>query len=224
MPTSYRLSCGAAMPPFTLTSIDERILRVVLAHAFPEPPAPERFGVAEIEAYREKVILLRRIFFWANSDKPRMVPRDKLLEETTVALRELDRDSNHVMYLYSTTASFVFKRNENDEGIPIQGSGTGSIGGIRIGGDQSCSYMLHADIGICDLKKLETDELGRGHFTSTVDLRSEKTLATDNMGEITIKRRKIKSDLPNHLRHMAQFLSAAQGEEIEIDSTSKKQP
>jgi hypothetical protein len=209
------------MLPITFTSIDERILRVVLAHAFPEPPPPERFGVAEIEAYREKVILLRRIVFWESCDKPRMVPRDKLLEETTSALRELDRDLSQIMYRYTTASAFVFKRSENDEEIPIQWSGTGSIGGIQIGGDQSCSYMLHADIGICDLKKLETDELGRGHFTSTVDLRSEKKLATDNMGEITIKRRKIKSDLPNHLRHMVQFLSEAQGDTIEIDSSSK---
>ena len=221
MPTSYRFSCGAAILPFTLTSIDERVLRVVLAHAFPEPAPPERFGVAELEAYREKVILLRRVFFWAGSDKPTTVPRDKLLEETAGALRELERDLSQIMHRYTTASAFVFKRNENDERIPIQASGTGCIGGIRIGGDQSCSYMLHADIGICDLKKLQTDELGRGHFTSTVDLRSEKKLATDNLGEITIKRRKIKSDLPNHLRHMVQFLSEAQGDTIEIDSSSK---
>ncbi len=202
-----------------VSATDERLISAVLDRTFPEPAHPRAFGAEEMAEYGRKNALLRRLFMWAKSDKPQSAPRNALLAEATVLERELERSSTKYARVYSSRISFSIV-NDGKE-IAVTSSGTGIFAGIRLNGDIEHSFTLRCDLGVCDLTMMGLDEQGRGVAKGVTDLRGQKSLLSDNVGEITIKSRPIKSGVHENIRGLIAFLSDAKSDEIAINVKSK---
>ncbi len=156
---------------------------------------------------------------WAKSDKPQSAPRNGLLAEAAAVERELERGAKKYEHAYSRRISFsVFKDGKE---VPVTLSGMGIFTGIRLNGDTEHSFTLRCDVGVCDLTMIGLDEHGRGVAKGVTDLRGQKSLLSDNVGEITIKSRPIKSGVHENIRELIAFLSDSKSDEIAINVKSK---
>ena len=69
---------------------------------------------------------------------------------------------------------------------------------------------------MCALEQVGLSGEGRGRVDDVIDIRGQKSLSTDNMGEIKITRRRIKSDVLKSLQELSGLLSSADADEIAV--------
>ena len=136
--------------------------------------------------------VLQNVFLRAFTDRPKVLPRFEFVQAVGEAIRALDQDGGALSYMYSFTIK---------EG-PLASSGSGAVSGIRMPGDESCSYGLRAGLGVCDLKRFSIDKEGADSDIEVVDCRDRTKLTTVNCGEIIIKRRKMSLALPTLFKEL----------------------
>jgi hypothetical protein len=215
MPKTYNLSCSPAAVSFSVSRLDEQVFQVILDRVYPQrSPFEEISNIAELMRDSARTILLRRIIFWANSEKPRSAPREALFEEVMAALSHLERDLAAFTCAYSTSCNRTISVHGQE--MPMAISGSGTLASIRLPGDDSHWYILQCGVARCELQKLATDQSRKTRLVDVIDLRGEKSLATGNFGIIKLKRRSIKTDVPDSLRRLAEFLRQASGETVQI--------
>ena len=130
------------------------------------------------------------------------------------ALSHLERDLAAFTCAYSMSCNTTISANGQE--MPLAASGSGPLAGIRLEGDDSHWYILQCGVARCELQKLATDQSRKTRLIDVIDLRREKSLATLNLGIIKLKRRRIKTDVPDSLRRLAEFLRQANGDAVQI--------
>ena len=178
-----------------LSTIDERLFGVVGARVLPETGG-----------------LLQQVVWWADDERPRSVPTGALLEEARAVLREVERDSDLLFYMYAHSA-----RMTDADGRVFITSGSGTTGGHRLAGDAVHFYSIWTGIGVCNLEKRGEDELDRGVLLEVIDRRRSKTIETENAGTVVIKRRKVKANIAQGFSGLCSFLENSGSETIGIE-------
>jgi hypothetical protein len=84
-------------------------------------------------------------------------------------------------------------------------------GGMQIGG-KACS--LETGMGNCTLIQYGEDERGKLHAVERIDMRARQTIDTDNLGQITIVRKKRALTIHVQLREFIDFLKKYPDETI----------
>ena len=102
MSQSFSLDCGASSLQVAFSRIDLAILHAILKQLYPSlyPLEPIK-SVAEAEAIRDRACLIMRIVFWANDEKPRVVPRSDFLGEIQGALEKLETERDALVCRYT---------------------------------------------------------------------------------------------------------------------------
>jgi hypothetical protein len=136
--------------------------------------------------------------------EPRIVGRLDLLHAVEVMLGRMESETDLIPYVYGHTIR---------EGLAAGVSGTGTIGGIRIGGD-GFSYALIGGLGRCILEKWGAGPDGKGILIEKRDIRQEKSIKSDNYGTIEITRKKKSTSLKKALVELKEFLTRHQEETV----------
>lgn len=85
---------------------------------------------------------------------------------------------------------------------PVRGDG---LGGIRINGDL---YAIEAGLARCNLCKIQVDDNDVGHIIDRQDIRDQKKIVSDNMGDILIEKRRKNLSVINNLMLLRKFVDA----------------
>lgn len=133
----------------------------------------------------EDLQILQNVFLRSFSNRAGMLSRSELVRVVGKAVHALEQDGEALSFMYSFTV----------KGGPLASMGSGAVSGIRMPGDDSSYYALRAGLGVCKLERRGIDEDGSGFVIDVIDCRNRTTLATENYGEIVIKRRKIELSL-----------------------------
>jgi hypothetical protein len=123
----------------------------------------------------------------------------RLLAAAKELLSKIEADLARLQYSYSY----------RDE--VLGGGGTGMTGGIRINGK---IYSLKGGNGICPLEEIGIDASGRGYVAKAIDVRGEKVIETENLGRITITKRKKPLTIHRQLADLITFLEQQPDEYI----------
>ena len=124
MAKTYNLSTDQAAVSFSLSRVDEQVLQVILDRVYPQrSPFEEISSLAELMRDSERTILLRRINFWSDSEKPRSAPREALREEVMAALSHLERDLAAFTCAYSMSCNTTISVQGQE--MPLAASGSG---------------------------------------------------------------------------------------------------
>jgi hypothetical protein len=110
--------------------------------------------------------------------------------------------------------TYQFKVETPPDPRMTPGFGTGGMSGIRLPGDTDCSYTIRAGLNECRLDKISVGPDGRPHHELARDLRGERELPTANMGKITIRRTRAKTDLVKALPKIQAFLRDISSPEV----------
>jgi hypothetical protein len=137
--------------------------------------------------------------FSAEPGEQKQVRREVLLQAAKDLLARVEADFDRLQYTYS-------RRDER-----FGSSGSGMIGGIRIGGKL---YSLEGGPGTCLLEEIGIDASGQGQVVKAIDVRSEKVIETENFGRITITKRKKRLTIHHQLKGLIAFLQQQEDEYI----------
>jgi hypothetical protein len=138
------------------------------------------------------------VFLQPDSIRARSIGRLDLLRAVDDSLGVVDQDGDKLFHTYA------FSCRIGD----LASSGSGAVSGIQIVGDDSGEYMLRGGVGVLELRKLAIDDSGCAVRKATIDCRDRSTIDTCNMGQIKIKRRRIKSSLSPVLGALRSWLAA----------------
>ena len=215
MTALYRFSCASGSVRVSVSRIDELLLHVVFKRLFRDcyPKEPIK-TIAEAEIIQDKSALLMRIFFWAPNDKPKEVPTGPLRRETRDVLEEINRDRDPLFNRYTVACKMTIE--QNGQPLEIASSGSGTLSGISLGGSADYTYSIYSNIGECTSDKLILAGPSMGRLFDSVDLRSQSSLMTDNMGTIKIKKKRVSTTLQDELARLLAFVDLCQSETIEI--------
>jgi hypothetical protein len=131
------------------------------------------------------------------------------------------RTGSKYMYVYSSRRSVPVSVDGQVVPFAFGGSG-GMVAGIRLGRDENHSFTLRCDLGVCSLEKVSLVGETRGRVQEVIDIRGQKTLMSDNMGEIKLGRRRIKAELLQHLRELVSLLSTSDADLVAIEFEARK--
>lgn len=95
------------------------------------------------------------------------------------------------------------------------GFSTGGMSGIRLPGDSEHVYVIHSGLNKCTLQKIGINNEGRGYIIETRDVRKVKKIETANMGMLSIRSRRAKSELRRALKDIVEFLDRTSGDTVE---------
>ncbi len=180
------MQCGEFKHAIVLSQADKTLLRLI----------GERLAAEELQ-------VLQNIFLMGYRNRAKTIPCRDLAHTVGTAIRELEAHGEVLSCMYSFTIK---------EG-PLASSGSGGVSGIRMPGDDSCFYSMRAGLGVCKLERRAVDENGAGVVTEVIDCRDRTRLTTANCGEIVIKRRTMKLELPSSLKELhSRLLDQESGE------------
>jgi hypothetical protein len=91
--------------------------------------------------------------------------------------------------------TYQFKCERPPDPRMTPGFSTGGMSGLRLSGDNEHYYFIRAGLNECSLEKMGIGPDRRGFTVDHRDLRGERELQTENLGKITIRRSRAKSDL-----------------------------
>ena len=91
---------------------------------------------------------------------------------------------------------------------------TGGNSGIRVVGDDVHYYSLHAGFDECVLTKMAVKR-GRGVVVETKDIRGTTELMTSNMGKISIRKSRARTDVTKLLKDLVAFLETVDQKTIQ---------
>lgn len=150
--------------------------------------------------------VIQSVFLWAHANRPRSIPGEILAQAVREVLDAIEAEGEKLSYVYG----FVVKEG------PMASSGSGGISGIRMPGDSDAYYSLWAGIGELRLKRMLVSGDGTGQDVEVRDCRERKSLVTENMGVIQIKRRKVKLSLPDRFAELHSDLLHAGPVELQL--------
>ena len=99
------------------------------------------------------------------------------------------------------------------------GRGSGSSGSFHI---NRKVHWIQGGAGVCYLQQVEIGPDGRGRVVDTIDIRSQKRVETDDLGPITIYRRKLHITLYQTVPLLVSFLRESKDEVIRVLLTEGK--
>ena len=166
------MKCGEFEHAIVLSQADKTLLRLI----------GERLAAEDLQ-------VLQNVFLRGYRNRAKTIPCRDLAHTIGNTIRELEEHGEALSCMYSFTIK---------EG-PLASSGSGGVSGIRIAGDDSCFYSMRAGLGVCKLERRAVDENGAGVVIEVIDCRDRTRLTTANCGEIVIKRRTMKLELPKLL-------------------------
>ena len=189
---TIRFVCDDENLVIRTTEIDRRILSIAAERAIP--------GSGNV---------IQQLFFWSDDTRPRSLQRSVILNMLEKVVFELNADFERLAMRYSHSATL------EAHGIRVRTSGSGAISGIRMGGELAYSYALSGGVGERFLTKYEIDRPGLGPINIT-DCRHLNQIATDNMGQIDLRRRRLKTHLLSNFQRALEFLRARLQETVEF--------
>jgi hypothetical protein len=196
MPDTYQFTSRSSSLTIAFSRVDRRLFDVAVGRVSPGAGG-----------------LLRSIFLTSDKLRPRAAWRGALVEALDSVIGELMRDRNRLLYDYSHRYEF------EDGKLKARSSGSGATYGIILKNNIGYFFSLDTNVGKCNLTKWGTNALGQGYMVETVDCRHLTSLATENMGEIRIGRRSVKTSLPENLRKLRGFLADQTDDEISLAYT-----
>ena len=110
--------------------------------------------------------------------------------------------------------TYQFKPERSGDPRITPGFSTGGMSGLRLPGDSKHYYFIRAGLNECSLEKRGIGADGRGYTADVRDLRSERRLLTENLGMITIRRTRAKSELRKAVEEIRRFLEKTTVEEV----------
>jgi hypothetical protein len=103
--------------------------------------------------------------------------------------------------------TYQFKVERPGDPNITPGFTTGGMSGIRLPNDADNRYWIRAGLNECRLKQIPINGSSRSlSWDEARDLRGERQLLTENLGLITIRRTRAKTDLLKALAEMQSFL------------------
>ena len=110
--------------------------------------------------------------------------------------------------------TYQFKEEIPPDPQMTPGFSTGGMSGIRLPGDTEHYFCIWAGLNECRLEKSAIGSDGRGFKVDEQDLRGQKELLTTNMGKITIRRTRAKTELIKELAKIQRFLHDVSAPEV----------
>lgn len=87
----------------------------------------------------------------------------------------------------------------------------GRISGVKI---NNKFYIVNGGLNTCELIPVTIDEAGKGREGKPVDIRDKTSIATDNMGELKIRKKRKSISLLSSLKKLKTFLEKTDSEVI----------
>ncbi|MHB1557647.1 MAG: hypothetical protein ACYC61_09225 [Isosphaeraceae bacterium] len=169
------MKCGEFEHETVLSQADKTVLGLI----------GERLSAEDLQT-------LQNVFLRGYRNRAKTIRCRDLAHTVGHAIRELEAHGAALSCMYSFTIK---------EG-PLASSSSGGVSGIRMPGDDSCDYSMRAGLGVCKLERRAVDENGAGVVTEMIDCRDRTRLTTANCGDIVIKRRTMKLELPGLLKEL----------------------
>jgi len=136
------------------------------------------------------------IFGVSDSDKETPIDRALLLKAIDSLLEAIKKKPQILPYTYQLERLV-------SSNIGMLRSLCGMISGIRINKEL---YSIRSGLDKCDLIKKCQDECGNWHDGERNDIRHLKSITTDNMGEIVIRKRRKPTGLVRNLNQLKSFI------------------
>jgi hypothetical protein len=183
------VTCGSFEHTIVLSTVDTRLLALL-----------------EPKLSTESVQVIQNVFLRSHRTRASSLARRVLIRATEEVVGAIDGEDGRLGFIYSAV--------QKDDLFTFSGCGTTS--GIRMPDDGECFYSLKTGAGICNLERCGVDQTGRGYVIETTDCRDRARLVTENMGEITIKKRKFKLTLPILLRDLLSALCVQDCDDLSL--------
>ena len=132
---------------------------------------------------------------------------DELTGEEDVAAKKLKDSIENILKVFKEKPDILpytyLLESELDSNIGKLKSLCGRVSGTKINGSL---YKIVGELNKCNLIPVTIGENGIGQEGEPIDIRDRKSIQTNNMGEIKIRKRKKTLSIVNNLKKLKSFL------------------